>query len=333
MSTENPNSDSPKDKSELVKLARQLLDELPAPTNISANTRQSYEREFNRTWSKSRSIKPEAEHLFSTISETSSKRTYYRRLASVKYGLRNLVEKALDRDKPHLLGYLVSLHALLKQHAGTCPIASPKPRHSKRQDIIGLPADWRERMYKEIDRMGRGKYELSFLVMALTGCRPEELKRGISITTNPDVITFKINGVKVKKTQGQEWREIDYSMNNKHPLLQEFFSIYSGEGVVCIDNKSNYTGALQRAGRRLWPKKVRTISSYCLRHAAASDFKQVLSLDDVSKAIGHMVDATRSLYGQRQMSRSGGLRPAAVRASRPIKSTAPKFSKKPQRLV
>jgi len=52
MSTENPNSDSQKDKAELVKLARQLLDELPAPTNISAHTRQSYEREFSRIWNK-----------------------------------------------------------------------------------------------------------------------------------------------------------------------------------------------------------------------------------------------------------------------------------------
>jgi len=251
----------------------------------------------------------------------------------VKYRLRGFVEKALDRDKPHTLDYLLSLHALLKQHSGACPIASPKPRHSKRKDIIGLPPDWREQMYREIDRMGRGKYELGFLVMALTGCRPEELKRGISITTTPDVITFRINGVKVKKTQGQEWREIDYSMNDKHPLLQEFLSIHTGGGVVSIDNKSNYTGALQRAGQRLWPRKVKNITSYCLRHQAASDFKQVLSLDDVSKAIGHMVDATRSLYGQRQMSRSGGLKPSAARASRPIKSTAPKFSKQPQRSV
>lgn len=322
MSTDITLSELQINHSVIVEKARQLILKVP-PSDISEATREEYASQFKRMITKNKTSTPDK--LWNAICATRSKRTYYKRLAVVRFGIRDLIEKALrDTRKASnikTLEFLIGIDDLVNQAKGICPIKDSKPRHSKRQDIIGLPSDWRERMYKEIDRMDRDKYELSFIVMAVTGCRPEELHRGISIVTTADVVTFKIKGVKVKKIQGQPDREIDYSMSDQHPLLQTFFSIYSGQTTVNIDSKSNYTGALERAGKRLWPKKIKNISSYCLRHQAASDFKFHLSSEDASKAIGHLVDATKSLYGQKQMSRNG-LKPIAVRASREIKLTA-----------
>lgn len=329
MSAEYPNHESQKDKAELVKLARQLLDELPAPTNISVSTRSEYEREFQRLVRKSGSAAPD--HLLAAAKDTSSPRTYYRRIATIKYGLRNLAEKALDQNKPEILEYLGTLHKLLNQQAGACPIASPKPRHSKRKDLKGLPENWRELMHQGILR---SKYRVPYLVMALTGCRPAELEAGVMISKTDETLTLTIAGAKVKESQGQPTRKISYSVEDPHPLVQSLLADREFRiDLIAVSSKKNYTSAIRRVGRKLWAGRKSEITPYCLRHAAASDFKDHLSPDEVSKAIGHAVAATRSRYGQRQMSRSGGLKPSAVSASRPIKSTKAKFSKKPHRSV
>lgn len=329
MSTENPDSESQIMSTQTEKLARQLLAELPAPV-ISARTKSDYGRTFQRLLRKSGSAAPD--HLLAAAKDTSSPRTYYKRIAAIKYGLRNLAEKALDQNKPEVLGYLKSLHKLLNQQAGACPIASPKARHSKRQDLNGLPPTWRELMYAGFLK---SKYRVPYLIMAITGCRVEELQSpGVMVSKSNDMLTFTITGAKVKDSQGQPIREISYPINDPHPLIQSLLADKEFKiDLIGVPSKENYTSAIRRVGRKLWARRKSEITPYCLRHAAASDFKDHLSPDEVSKALGHAVAATRSRYGQRQMSRSGGLKPSAVSASRPIKSTKAKFSKKPHRSV
>lgn len=325
MSTKNTNSETQIMNAETEKLARQLLDQLPAPVNISAGTRSEYEREFKRLLRKSQSAAPD--YLLTVARDTSSPRTYYRRIAAIKYGLRNLAEKALDQNKPEVLDYLGSLHKLLNQQAGACPIASPKPRHSKRKDLKGLPSTWRELMY---GGFLKSKYRVPYLIMAITGCRPEELQTpGVMVSKSSEMLTFTITGAKCKDSQGQPIREISYSINDPHPLVQSLLADKEFKiDLISVSSKKNYTSAIRRVGRKLWAGRKSEITPYCLRHAAASDFKDHLSPDKVSEAIGHLSAATKRLYGQRQMSRSGGLKPSAVSASRPIKANKAKFSKK-----
>lgn len=217
----------------------------------------------------------------------------------------------------------------MEQNAGKCSIVSPKARHSKRRDLRGLPETWRELMHTGL---ATSKYRIQYLVTALTGCRPAELEQpGIMVSISDRMLTFTIAGAKVKSdSQGQPFREISYSLDDPHPLVQSLLiDEQFTPGNVRVQSKQNFTSAIRRVGKKVWPRRKAEITPYCLRHAAASDFKQVLSPDDVSKAMGHRVDATKSLYGQYQMSRSGGLKPSAVSASHPIKSTKAKFSKKP----
>ena len=83
------------------------------------------------------------------------------------------------------------------------PIEGREDRHSKRQDMRGLPEEWRERI---IARMP--KYHDQALVAAVTGCRPAELVSGVemSIDQNTGELVAVIKGAKSTEKTGQEWR-------------------------------------------------------------------------------------------------------------------------------
>ncbi len=323
MSTENKHPGNSSDSSVIESAARQLLDQLP-PSNASTATKDGYTRELHRLITTYKAGSPD--QLWAAICATRSKRTYYRRVAATKHFLRNMVELALVQGKTAILEFAIRLHEKLLTHSGNCPVTDPKPRHSKRQDLRGLPEDWRESM---LIALQGGKFKLPYLVSAVCGCRPEELRTGITVIVNDASLTLKVRGAKVKATQGQPVREITYSIDSSSSnLVRALHSEIagkdnaheaSGQITVKIENKAGFTSALRRAGRRLWPRRQSEITPYCLRHAAASDFKEGLSADEVSAALGHSVAETKSLYGQRQMSQRGGLRPESVRAERSIK--------------
>jgi integrase len=330
MSTINFETGIVKDDSEIFFRVRQLIEELPA-TDASIQTAQGYKREFSRLIKKARSLDQyeTPDQFWDIICNTRSKNTYYRRVAAVKYGLRIMLEGALRTGKIETLKFLIGLAGKVHEAQGQCPIPAPRPRHSKRQDIRGLPPDWREAM---LVAMQKTPHYLPSLVLACVGCRPEEFSEGVRVVAARNEITLDIKGAKVKKDQGQPSRQVVYEINqNSHPLVLALHNKIWEEGVLVGDSKemmvrlvgkkSGFTSAIRAAGRKLWPRRKREITPYCFRHMAASDFKEYLAGDDVSAAVGHCVDATKSRYGQRQMS-SGGLRPSSVKADRPIRPTS-----------
>ncbi|MGA4079917.1 hypothetical protein ACI2VA_08645 [Ralstonia nicotianae] len=314
----------------IVKDARQRLREIPA-SKANAATLEGYEREVERLVGETGRDHMD---LWAAACDTSSKRTYYRRLAAIRHCLRTNLELRLrlqdqlqrSGDKAtwqveieHLAG-LVELAAVIGGAEGSCPIQQARPRKSKRQTLRGLPLDWREQM---LERFRTSKYLLPYVVQALSGCRPDELQNGVTVRRDTHNIEFVVLGSKVKETQGQPIRSIRYSTAGTHPLVVEILKHLPTEGssVVDVANKDSYTSALRRVGRQIWPRRQSEITPYCLRHAAAADWKAHLSPEEVSSALGHAVDATASQYGQRQMSGGGGLCPSQIAAERPIKPT------------
>ncbi len=338
MSTRKIESDITQSSAEIDFAARQLLSQLPA-TNTSIETEQAYRKELSRLIAKTRSPdQPQSpDRFWAAVCETSSKRTYYRRVAAVKFGLRIMLEGALRSGKADTLRFVIGLSAKVNETHGKCPIESPKRRHSKRQDIRGLPPDWRESMAAE---MKRTPHHRPFLVLAVVGCRAEELKKGVRVVVTRSALTLHIRGAKVKETQGQPMRQVTYENINvdTHPLVQALHQEIWSESIIdedsrevlisIVDEKSGFSSAIRRAGHRLWPRRRSEITPSCFRHAAASDFKEHLAADEVSAAIGHCVDATRSRYGQRQMASGNmGLQPSSVKAERPIRATSSQRAK------
>jgi integrase len=326
MSTENPHPATVPDSSVIISAARQLLEQLP-PSNASTATKKAYKRELHRLITNSKARTPD--QLWAAICTTQSKRTYYRRVAAVTHGLRNMIEEALEQERIGILEFSIGMHARLLEDKGVCPIADPKPRHSKRQDLRGLPVDWRESL---LSALSESQFRCAYLVSAVSGCRPAELEAGVAVAISGTSLTVRIKGAKVKNTQGQPWREITYEIDSDaHELVQALYKeiarnapIHAGFGEleVKVENKAGFTSAIRRAGRHIWPKRRSEITPYCLRHAAASDWKAGLSADEVSAALGHLSPDTKRLYGQSQMSKAGGLRPVAVQADRQVKAAA-----------
>lgn len=315
----------------IVKDARNRLKSMPA-SKASEATISGYAREFDRLVGESGR---EPVDLWAAVCNTSSKRTYHRRVAALRHNLRLQLEAALRRQDQHqrandtpawlqeieYVASLLELAQLVEAARGKCPLENPKPRSSKRQALRGLSPDWREQIGQA---MKTSKYHIAYLVAAATGCRPDELERGIQVCVANGEITFTIVGSKVKELQGQPTRSIVYTIDESPSLVHELVVYMQANGTemtVRVTSKVNFTSAIRRIGRLLWPRRQAEITPYCLRHAAANDFKASLEREQVSAALGHAVDATASMYGQHQMSRGGGLKPSSVRAERSIKHT------------
>lgn len=97
-----------------------------------------------------------------------------------------------------------------------------------------------------------------------------------------------------------------------------------GTLLVTIVSARNFSNAMSNAAAREWPKRRNTVTPYCFRHQAAADMKAGGQLDsgEISAALGHLSDATKSTYGHANMSKGRGVAPARVTAARPVKMRA-----------
>lgn len=205
------------------------------------------------------------------------------------------------------------------------PIEGRVNRHTKRQDMKGLPDDWRQQI---VARMPN--YRLAALTAAVTGCRPAELVGGVKVTIEDGMLRAHIIGAKVdvEKGKGQEWRRLSWPLNHPSDLVQELVKATQEAGgalMAKITSASNFSKSMSNASARIWPRRKAAITPYCMRHQAASDFKASgLSSSEVSAALGHLSDVTKSTYGHANMSRAGGVAPKRVESARPVKIKTPK---------
>jgi len=303
----------------------------------SAETKTNYDAEIRRTIAKLAARGQDSPgDFFAALSETRSKSTYYRRRAATNYFLRSSIAKLLAKldattadDKIasicKSINFIAELKRLMTTKAGLCQIKDPEARVSKRSMLGSLSkdGDFREKLYEQF----RGsKYQLAFLLAAVSGPRPQELQNGLHVRLEGQILSIKIIGSKVKETQGQEFRVIDYDLGQgpTNFLLSEIVRLIGADAVhgvtVSVASKVNFTSALRRAGKVLWPRK-KDVTPYVLRHAIASQWKQTLDPDDVSIALGHASAKTRTRYGQAQLMRgAGNLRPASVRGASPVRT-------------
>lgn len=288
------------------------------------------------------------DEVITALKDTRSKNTYYKRRAAVIFGLTELLQhwvseyenaqshqdNSLARGCTQHLQSALELVIKLADMAGECPLKAPQKRHSKRQDLAGLPQDWRQQIADRL-RHGESKYYLPFIAEAITGCRPAELQKGILARSGDGHLTIAIKGAKVDAAKGQKWRILRYDLTDPHPLvasLAQEIALIGGEIRIAIENPRNWSTALRRVGQTLWPQHKKHITPYCLRHDAASNFKaSSLNSDEIAQALGHATNKTQKRYGQKQMSRGGrGVAPTQVAAERPIRHVTQDFTASPR---
>ena len=327
---------------EKVRRARQRLKELPT-RRLSQPTADGYVHEFNRMVG-DEGANPKK--LWSAICATQSKSTYRRRVAATIHCCRVQLQEALRkqdaaqrtgdmntfRHQVAVIEEVIGILDILDGHKGQCPLENTIRRKSKRSELKYLPSNWRDLLHRQLEG---SKYELAYLVEAVSGCRPGELEKGVKVVVSNDnrLLTVRIdNGVKVTEQKGQPWREITYRVD-QCPLVRALFEICKNvvsaperiETVVYIEKTTNWRAALSSAGHKLWPKLKFRVCPYHLRNAAASDWKRAgVAEDEISAALGHCVNKTSSIYGQFQIGHgSDALKPCEVNASRSILNTRP----------
>lgn len=218
------------------------------------------------------------------------------------------------------------------------PLATKKPRQSKRRMGNSLPNDWRDQL---ADRLPNWRMQYFFAMS--TGCRPSELLKGVTLTIQAGSLVAHIKGAKIGPTSGQPERTLQWSVKNlpegTRYLAQEVARA-GGQLVVdlttgsCNNNpKQAFSDAIKAAAKRIWPNRKLSITAYSLRHAAASDLKATdFSPAEISAALGHAAIATKSTYGRASGARGNSVAPEKVQATKPVRGQPSRWeSSEPER--
>lgn len=148
----------------------------------------------------------------------------------------------------------------------------------------------------------------ALLVLKATGCRPDELQKGVRVNIKGDVLTFKIIGSKynVKMKRGIAIREIKVKINEDNAKylnpLKEIFEKNPGayDYKVSVDSKVAFTGYITKISKRLWPRKKNHASAYSFRHAKATELKNSDKSDiEIAQIMGHASTRAQQSYGRR----------------------------------
>lgn len=222
----------------------------------------------------------------------------------------NAEERA--RARRHARGFA---EQLLESREYCRPTSKSHQKKSKRGSLYGLPMDWRERLRDEIAQKHRFHYE----IMAVTGCRPEELRRGFRLRALANnILEVTLQGAKTSGlTQGgQAWRTMCFRGGMARSIC-ELVKSHGGVLVPPLVVGLGLQKAISAASKRLGYKNV---SAYSLRHAFSADLKERgVHGDLVSLALGHVSRASKSHYGTARQGRGARSVLVSVEAHSPVR--------------
>lgn len=192
-----------------------------------------------------------------------------------------------------------------------------RPKHSKRRDLAKLPKDWKQRM---LERSVRSPlYGLPTIVSAATGCRPEELVKGVNLKMDGSDVVAMVLGAKVSEDSGQEWREFKLRSSALPTACVEQIKA-AGTLTVSIRCPDAFRAHLTRLSAELFPGKP-AATGYSFRHSLAEDLRESgWKAEDIAAVLGQTVSETQSQYGRRK--RSGSRAPCTVSIDRESLKTA-----------
>ena len=149
------------------------------------------------------------------------------------------------------------------------------------------------------------RHALRLAVLALTGCRPAELKKGVALrlTEGGRFLTVEVAGAKINATRGQETRVIRVPVSGSCTMaLADTVQARGGRWVLTTTDADyrSLNRALQGAG----------VSCYSFRHQVASELKDAVSAGEMkateaAAVMGHRSTVSLSYYGTRSRSHGG----------------------------
>lgn len=185
----------------------------------------------------------------------------------------------------------------LQRRSAYCGPLLPERSNSKRSSVwaADLPADWKDRM----QRAARTTDRPAFSAMALTGCRPIEV-RGIKVQQDEHRLTLTIKGAKVDDTRGVAVREVTFDKTElTQTLAGRHLQAWLGDRRVRTVSYLGSCEALRdRVARTAERASLENVTSYSYRHAAARELRaNGASRTEITARLGHRAERSQRNYG------------------------------------
>ena len=197
--------------------------------------------------------------------------------------------------------------------------------NSKSWSIKRRADDWRE----QIASIMEGDMKLLFLMHSVTGCRPVELKNGVTVElTANDEILFAVKGAKLGKHSGQSLRSgrIEVKTGVAGELAKLLTVGQPLTSAPLIGKVDTYRKSVARTAERVFPggSVNRRLTGYSLRHQMKADLRAMgLSREKMAEALGHATTKSATYYGTGGRAGKGAVTLRQVSATRPVKQRVP----------
>lgn len=176
----------------------------------------------------------------------------------------------------------------------------------KRSSLCSLPDDWRAQL---IDGADEAHLFIALCLLSLTGLRPSELERGVTILWQNGILAVGISGSKVSAVKGQPWRIL--SLDANHPWavgLIDALELEEGAALGFRHPKAKVQRQIRGLAESCFPTVSTTHlpSPLSFRHQFSSDLKHAgVSRQVIAAALGHASERTSEIYGRKSQGRAG----------------------------
>ncbi|MDY0973318.1 site-specific integrase [Siccibacter turicensis] len=192
---------------------------------------------------------------------------------------------------------------------------------NNKRDVSKLNKDYREKIL-EYAISKNMKCSNAIAVLHSTGCRPDELTKGVRVSISQDLkkLEFTILGSKLNAEQrrGIRLRKISVSIHDENnkikpnilPLLNDLQKNEFESIKVSVASANSFSGYISKISKRLYPRKKYHASAYSFRHSFAADLKNS-GADTVliAKSMGHASTRSQQSYGRKRRGSSGEVSP------------------------
>lgn len=196
-----------------------------------------------------------------------------------------------------------------------------------KRDISKLSKDYRDKILEYAVSKDM-KCKNAIAVLYSTGCRPDELVKGVRVSISNDLknLEFTIMGSKLNAEQrrGIRLRKISVSIHDENnkiksnilPLLNDLQKNDFETMKVSVTSANSFSGYISKISKRIYPRKKYHASAYSFRHSFATDLKN--SGTDpvvVAKSMGHASTRSQQSYGRKRRGSSGDVSPVLEAAA------------------
>ena len=289
-----------------------ILEELAQGILSSEKRNQKTEQEYTKI---SRRILSKPGGLTGLSPGDRRKRSWYKIRAALRWFLSSKIindmerieslQASADEQEKILSGAEAALRVMttgsLSRAASFDPSIERRENKSKRKTLGSFPSTWPEQIFDSAP----ASLKSAIAVHYLSGCRPEELSKGILVLKSPREITFVVQGAKTYQKSdglqiGQGERRITVKLSDD--LEKKMSKSLPSEGGI-IHKKEAVRVGLWRLSKTLFPRHARPISAYSFRHLFSSRLKKSgADESEIATAMGHASTRTQSMYGTSRQS-------------------------------